>query len=295
MAKIRDGFRGSRAIVLPASLVREMEADGFASKLHITDIGYFPSAKHHYMKRGDGAPQYILIYCIGGEGWVELKGRRHAVKTNTFLIIPAHVPHAYGSDDASPWTIYWMHFGGTLAGFYADGFDTPSPIMPNDHSRITDRINIFEEIYRILENGFSRDNIYYAISSLYYFLGSLKYIGKFRESGTRHNRDREMVERVIMYMRENIESKLTLDQLSQYARCSASYLNTAFRHQTGYPPLTYLTHMKVQAACNMLDFSPMKINQICYKIGIGDPYYFSKVFTKVAGVSPTEYRNRKKG
>jgi YesN/AraC family two-component response regulator len=39
----------------------------------------------------------------------------------------------------------------------------------------------------------------------------------------------------------------------------------------------------------------MKINQISIMIGFDDPFYFSRIFTKTMGVSPTEYRSKKKG
>ena len=45
----------------------------------------------------------------------------------------------------------------------------------------------------------------------------------------------------------------------------------------------------------MLDETDMKINQISSKLGLSDPYYFSRMFTKVMGLSPKEYRNQKKG
>ena len=39
----------------------------------------------------------------------------------------------------------------------------------------------------------------------------------------------------------------------------------------------------------------MSVNQICYKIGIEDCYYFSRLFTKIMGISPREYKKAKKG
>ena len=46
---------------------------------------------------------------------------------------------------------------------------------------------------------------------------------------------------------------------------------------------------------SMLHITDMKINQICYKIGIEDTYYFSRLFSKIMGMSPREYRKSKKG
>lgn len=50
----------------------------------------------------------------------------------------------------------------------------------------------------------------------------------------------------------------------------------------------------MQQACLLLDTTDMKINQICYKIGIEDTYYFSRLFSKIMGMSPREYRKSKR-
>lgn len=57
------------------------------------------------------------------------------------------MPHAYGADEGNPWTIYWIHFKGTLASCYAKNAAQPMEILPEKHSRINNRINLFEEIF----------------------------------------------------------------------------------------------------------------------------------------------------
>ncbi len=293
--KLKDGFKGSRAIVLPESIVKEMEQDAFESKLHITDIGYYPKAHHHFRERSKGIDQFVFIYCIDGHGWFEIKGHRYKIEPNMFFIIPAGAPHLYEADKKDPWTIYWIHFKGEMAGFYAEGFDVPSTIPPSDDSRIAERIEIFEEMYNVLKNGYSKENLNFVISSLYYFLGSIKYLGKYRESSRHPEHGKNAVERAVLYMREHIENDLSLDDLCEYLGYSRSYFSRMFKKHTGYSPISYFIQLKMQTACHMLDFTDMKINQLCHKIGIADPYYFTKLFTKTIGYSPTHYRELKKG
>jgi AraC-like DNA-binding protein/quercetin dioxygenase-like cupin family protein len=295
MVKLKDGFAGSRAIILPESVVLEMSRNPFTSKLYMTDIGYYPKARHHFRKREKGIDQFILIYCVDGKGWVENDGKRYNVTADHFVILPAGKPHMYGADAAAPWTIYWLHFKGDMAGFYADGNNKPTAIASGDNSRISERLAIFEDMFKNLENGYSWDNICYVISSLHYFLGSIKFTGKFSESSARQEHSEDTIERVVRYMRDNIERRLTLDQLSEYLGYSSSHFSSIFKRGTGYSPINYFLMLKMQAACEMLDFTDMKINQICHKIGFDDPYYFSKLFTKTIGHSPSRYRALKKG
>jgi AraC family transcriptional regulator of arabinose operon len=54
----------------------------------------------------------------------------------------------------------------------------------------------------------------------------------------------------------------------------------------------YFNHLKIQKACQYLHFTDDRINQIADQLGIGDSYYFSRLFKKLMGISPVEYRKR---
>ena len=96
-------------------------------------------------------------------------------------------------------------------------------------------------------------------------------------------------------MRENVRKRLTLKLIADFLGFSPSHFSVIFQNKTGYSPLNYFIHLKIQEACHHLDFSDMKINQISLLVGFADPLYFSRLFTKTMGVSPSEYREKKKG
>lgn len=295
MIKIRDGFRGERTLVLPQSIVKEMEDDPVSSMLHITDIGFYPEAQHHYRERQTPISQYVLIYCTAGSGWFSANGIKHDVTTNQYFILPAGVPHAYGSDEDTPWTIYWVHFKGKLASHFARGCLTPTEIRPGLDSRISDRIEMFEEIFRTLEMGYSHENLLYACSIFHHYLGTLRYLRQYRDAA-RHEPDRsDIVTAAIHFMKENIERKLTLAEIANHTGYSPSYFSSLFNNRTGHAPLAYFNQLKIQQACRLLDHTDMKINQVSYKIGITDTFYFSRLFSKVMGMSPRKYKSMKKG
>lgn len=114
MIKRKDGFSGERALVVPHSIIEEMEKHPLMAPLHITDIGYYPKAEYHYRERREPITQYILIYNVEGRGWYQLDGQKYEVKSNQYFILPAGKPHAYGSYENEGWTIYWIHFKGSL-------------------------------------------------------------------------------------------------------------------------------------------------------------------------------------
>jgi transcriptional regulator GlxA family with amidase domain len=100
------------------------------------------------------------------------------------------------------------------------------------------------------------------------------------------------ITRAIAYMEQNLNKKLVLEELAEEAGYSASYFTTLFRKVTGYSPLSYFAHLKINKACEHLDFTKMKIKEISFLMGYSDPYYFSKDFQKKMGLSPRNYRRR---
>lgn len=295
MIKLKDGFSGERTLVLPPFIVRMMEEDPMTSMLHITDIGYYPKAAHHFRERKEPIDQYVFIYCIDGSGWFSLGEQKQQVKANQYIILPAGVPHVYAADEKNPWTIYWIHFKGTLAPFFAENIVRPIDIKPEVHSRIGDRTALFEEIYNALKSGYSNENLRYVSSIFHYYLGTLRFVKQYRNANDTHINDDNLVEIGIHFMKENIEKHLTLKQIADHIGYSQSYFSNLFKLKTGHSPLSYFNLLKIQQACYLLDSTDMKINQVCYKIGIEDTYYFSRLFAKIMGTSPRAYRLQKKG
>jgi len=301
MKKLKDGFQGERQIVLPPMVVEQEESDSLASSLFVTDIGYYPRAAHHYRSRSTPIEQYVLIYCVDGSGWYVLGGRRYVVQKGHFFVLPPHVPHAYGATENGSWTIYWVHFSGSHAGIYAEGMQVPQQINVELNSRIMERLGIFEEILTTLETGTDIEALRYASSLLHHFLASMRYLRLFREakhssdtgSGAADSPDAAAIcQAAVHYMEENIESHITLQQVLDYTGYSQSHFSALFKRHTGKSPLVFFNGLKMERAGQLLRETDLQVNQICHKVGIDDPYYFSRLFSKAMGMSPTSYRTK---
>lgn len=295
--KIKDGFAGERSIVVPKMIIDALEQDPQGSVLHVTDIGYYPGAKHHYRERLEGINQYVFIYCVKGKGWYQLGASYHQVEAGQFFILPAGEPHSYGAHPDEPWTIYWMHFKGSLASFYSQGLHLPHDITMTNDSRIHDRIDLFEEIFYSIKAGYNRENLAYAHALLHHFLGSLRYISQFRKAGASAAplSDADIAQNAIRYMKEHLEHHVTLADIAEYVGYSCAHFSMLFRKAIGHSPLSYFNLLKIQAACAMLDSTDIKINQVALKLGFSDTLYFSRLFHKIMGVSPRAYRQQDRG
>lgn len=295
--KIKDGFKGERSLAMPEMICKLAEKDPVLSTLYITDMGFYPHATHHYRQRTTSIDQYVLIYCISGSGKYKIENRQYEVKANQYFILPAYIPHAYASNNEDPWTIYWIHFKGTLAPYYAQTGEAPITISSNLNSRIADRNAIFEDIFMTLSDGYTIENLRYTTSLLHFYLGSLQYLPIYRKYHKRAESDTKSEENLIInaalkYMEENIGKSITLQDIAKYTGYSISHFSMLFKSNTGHSPLSYFNKMKIKKACELLDTTDLKINQISSMVGFNDSLYFSRLFSKIVGISPKKYRNK---
>lgn len=297
MKRQKNGFQGERQVVLPPMVIEQMVTDSLTSSLYVTDIGYYPTAAHHYRERREPIAQYVLIYCVTGSGWYRVGGKDYQVRRGQFFVLPPGIPHSYGAVEGASWTIYWLHFSGTHAPVYADGMLKPHDIHVAVNSRIMDRISIFEEMLSTLSGRCTLEELRYVSSLLHHFLASMRYLTLFRQSAREVAKSvkaddcgQQLLEAVVHFMEENVEGHITLHDVALYTGYSPSHLSALFKKHTGRSPLDYFNCLKIENACRLLTGTDLKINQICHKVGIDDPYYFSRLFKRVTGQSPKAYR-----
>lgn len=288
-SNMEDFFQGCRQINIPTSVIDGMRKNIFLSNLYVTQIGYYPKALHHFNEKENGSPDYILIYCHKGKGWYQLNDTKYSVQENQFFFVPKHTPHSYGADEKDPWTVYWIHFSGNFANLYVKNHSTVTTIYQSANNNTRESILVFEEIYHTLTCGFNEDNLHHSCSTLYYFLNSFNYCNKHHLT---YRKNESVLKESIRFMQANLEKNISVKDMSENVNLSESYFFSLFKKQIGYTPLNYLINLRMKVACDMLYYTNLKVNQICPKVGINDPLYFSKLFTKVLGFSPTEYRKK---
>ena len=157
-----------------------MEKDALSSILQLR-TSVITRILHHFRERKEPICQFVFIYCIEGAGWFRCGDQEYTVTANQYFILPAGVTHAYGSmkRTPAPFTGYISREAGLLllpSGQPSDRNKTERPVL------ISNRNDLFEEIFRTLEMGYSHENLLYACSAFHYYLGSLRYLQQYREA-----------------------------------------------------------------------------------------------------------------
>lgn len=283
-----EGFKGEKSVVLPDSIIDNLRINPLTKLLYVTDIGYYPNAKFHFRERTKGIAQHVLIYCVEGEGIVEIEQQKFELKQNKYIIIPQYIAHKYWSSTSNPWTIYWLHFAGEKASLFINPTVRLYEIGSQIQGRFAERVFLFDEIYNNLTTGYSNENLEYANTCLWHMLGSLKYFLQFK-SHKEYNND-DSINRCIAYMKKNPNKQMTVEELAEYAGFSESHFSLLFKKKTGQSPLNFSIYLKIQKACHLIEFSDMKIRDIARQLGYEDPFYFSRVFSKVMGMPPSRFK-----
>lgn len=289
----REGFEGQKLIVLPKKIMTEfLTKDQVTRQIYITDIGFYPKAKFHYVERPGGISQHIIIYCMEGRGWIEIDKKKMEISPSQFVAIPAGKAHKYAANEKDPWTIYWIHFKGEIAAYIVELIVQNSRNYKPDLTYNENRIKLFEDIYSNLEKGYGQDNLRYVNMIFYHFLSSLLYEDKFNYVDNKKEED--VIALTIALMQKRIASIVSLHEFADFAKLSVSHFSAIFREKTGYSPIEYFNHLKIQKACQYLLLTNMTVKEIAGRLGIDDQYYFSRMFSKLMGHSPIEYRKRNK-
>jgi AraC-like DNA-binding protein len=293
MRQKREGFKGQRILVVPRPVLEQTSRDPLLKGLLATDAGYYPKAKGHICAREEGAPETIFIYCAEGSGWCEIGGHWHDVAANQLLVVPAFTPHVYGAAKNIPWTIHWFHAVGTNMPFYLErlGVTKEKPVvsLAND----VYLFSLFEEVVEALEHGFTLIHLIYAAHALAHLMGSI--LRHKEEHGYGAPSVREQISRSVEFMNGHLNESLKVATLAALVNLSRSHYTTLFRRVTGYAPLRYLNHLRMQRAVQLLNSTDLPIKQISDQLGFSEQFYFSRAFNKMYNHSPTEHRRRYRG
>ena len=292
MERKKEGFDGQRAIVIPRKiLAKYCSTNTLIAGAYITDIGYYPKAKYHYRERAHGSEQHILIYCQEGKGTVQINEEEYQLNPGEFIVIPMGVSHNYAADETTPWTIFWIHFKGDVTTWLIEHFRMKNGSYKSSVDHNNTRIHLFEDLYFNLEMGYSNENLCYVNLCLFHFLSSFIFSENYNLADKKQIIDNVNIS--ISFMQKHIDETLTLKTMAEFVNLSGSHFSFIFRKKTGFSPIEYFNHLKVQKACQYLLFTDLRVKEIADKLAIEDPYYFSRMFTKLMGMSPGTYRTKR--
>jgi transcriptional regulator GlxA family with amidase domain len=102
----------------------------------------------------------------------------------------------------------------------------------------------------------------------------------------------EMVQQAQTYIEENLDEKITIEELSSRFNVGRRNFDRRFIKATGNTPIEYTQRVKIEAAKKAFETNRKTINEVMYEVGYSDVKAFREVFRKITGLSPLEYKQK---
>lgn len=230
---------------------------------------------------------YLIHYVASGQGLYCCQKRQYYLgQGDLFLISPSQVVN-YRADNDDPWEYYWVGFNGTEAKRLLNytGFSSEHPVIrPPESEKIRDSLL---HIYRSGGNTPAADAD--MVGYLYLFLAQL-----IRANGDRSFAygTREYLPQALRYIQRNYANDIGVNDLARFSGVSRSQLYRAFMASFGLSPHDYLQKYRINEACSLLRRRDFTIAEVAGSVGFSDPLYFSRIFKKLKGLSPSDYQRR---
>ena len=240
----------------------------------------------------EGRNDYQLLYIASGKGHFYFKGSERetvVTKGNMILFRPGEpqVYYYYATDKTE---VYWVHFTGWKVEEYLSRYELPKEENVFYTGVSPDYPWIYNQMLRELQ--LQREN-YEEMISLYMhhvFLTINRYIKEGRQS---KNDMINEIEKAAHYFKENYNTKISIEQYAQEHMMSVNWFIHSFKNVMKVPPMQYVVSLRMAAAKGYLESTNKTVGEIAAAVGYDNALYFSRVFRKYTGLSPTEYRQRK--
>ncbi len=231
---------------------------------------------------------YVLHYIKKGAGIYQVGDKIYRLKAgDAFLIYPDTLCR-YQADREDPWEYYWVGFKGNTAKHLLSQ-TAFSPEAPH----ICCEEDLSFPIRRILEcKGQEPRNQAEMTGHLYLLLSLLMHKEHPRENAKKYRK--EYLMKIHEFITQNYSRQISVTDLSEALGLSKSHLHRIFMEETGESPIQYLSKYRIEQSLQLLQSTDMSIACIANAVGFGDQLYFSRVFSKQMGMSPSKYRKEKR-
>ena len=253
------------------------------SPLSVNCCGYQKMVTQDFsISRPEGRLDYQLIYMLEGEGTFLVDGEYRKLNAGNLILYKPGEPQVYSYCHKDMPQIYWIHFTGNEVEQLLEQFQISTGFVGKSRA-----VNaLFDEI--ILEFTLKKENFaQVVVCCMYKLLAIFQRTKDERLSPSRHSLP---IDELVIELNQSYQKPWTIKSMADFCLLSEGCFSHYFKEYMHIPPLQYLTNVRIAKAEDLLINSDLSISNIASKTGYDNPLYFSRVFRRVLGKSPSEYR-----
>ncbi|MCJ9749345.1 AraC family transcriptional regulator [Neorhizobium sp. BETTINA12A] len=234
-------------------------------------------------KRGQ-TPFTVLQHTIGGAGNLRYDNRELRVKEGETLLVLVPHNHRYWLEDGGRWEFFWISMNGDEAlRIHRSVLAVTGPILKLQPRTIE---HLADCSLRLI-NGAETPG---RASAIAYEAAMALYDDVFGSHPIFSEEYRTM-QHVIGHITSNLEHPLPVEELAKVAGLSRAHFSRIFAASEGVPPAEFVLQKRLERAIKLLTKTDgMPVKEVAIRSGFRDANYFSKVFRRVYGTNPTEFR-----
>nr|WP_300817473.1 AraC family transcriptional regulator [uncultured Acetatifactor sp.] len=259
-----------------------------ANLLYLQEAGELRALKPHVNSR-TGLRSFLFFLVTAGSGKLVYEERSYPLLPGDCAFIDCRKSYAQSSSEDDLWSLKWIHFyGSSMGGIYEKYVQRGGgPVITGaDAASFSDLLT--ELLALAGSEDYIRDmRINEKITCL---LTCVMAQSWHPENRSQSPSKKQSLQYVKSYLEEHYQERITLDRLAGQFYVNKFYLARTFKEQFGVTILGHLDQVRVTHAKRLLRFSNMTVEAVGREVGIPEPGYFSRVFRKVEGVAPGEYR-----
>jgi AraC-like DNA-binding protein len=230
---------------------------------------------------------YILHFVISGKGTYSLNGKKFPINSGDAFLIYPNMQINYWADSKNPWEFCWVGFNGADSRMLmnAAGFTPEKPLITSPSPKIMRKLLM--DIYAC--RGQEPHDLIAMTARLYHFLAYLI------ENAARENlvlpsrAGADHVQHACDFIASHYTGKITVSDIASHVNVSRSRLYRVFMQNLSVAPLQYLQEFRIRQACTLMRRRPDSIKEIAYAVGIDNQLYFSTLFRRLIGKTPSAY------
>lgn len=237
---------------------------------------------------------HALIFFTEGKGNILIDNKKYLLKAGMLFYIGPGVLHSIDLDTKEPISFLSVHFSYACVSFNDNKWavsDAVKTLSLHTVQELKDYYHI-EDIFKKLVTGWEAKLPGYEFITKTFLQQLLIAIYQSLRKQNQNYSISLKIEKVIQYMQQNVNNKVTLYELSALVHVSSFYLSRAFKEITGYAVIEYFNKLKMDKAKELLIEGDKKVKEVARELGFTDEFYFSRVFKKTEGVSPSEFYSK---
>ena len=239
--------------------------------------------------RPKGRLDYQLLYIVSGKGHFYFHGEDRVVYAGRMVLIQPRQEQRYEYFGEDKPEVFWVHFTGSDVKNILRSYNIPmdDPIFYSGASSTYSYL--FKEMVHELQNCKTGYEDLLAMYLRQIFL--LVQRTRQEERPTVSTYIQEEMEFARRYFNEHYNEPISIQEYAESRNMSVCYFQRNFKQIVKHTPMQYLLTIRVNNAASLLETTDYSMAEIAAIVGYEDPLYFSRLFRKIKGVSPRDYRN----